>query len=145
MNSRFVFDTEAIIAFLYNGPGHNAVAELLEAVFTGASSGFLSEMNATEVFYLVARFEGVDGRPTRESLRIADRDTRGLNRRGVEFDRADWRVTGEIKAKSSIPLADAGAVALADEHQATLIVGGDDDFVDLPVQVEIQRFRDHSV
>jgi len=60
MSGGYVFDTEAIIAFLYNEPGHEAVADLLDEVFTGDADGFLTETNATEVFSLVARFEGVD-------------------------------------------------------------------------------------
>jgi len=43
------------------------------------------------------------------------------------------------------PLPDAYAVALAHERSATLVVGADDDFEDLPVTVEVCRFRDHGV
>lgn len=73
MNGGYIFDTEAIIAFLYNEPGHETVAALLEEVFTGESDGVIAEPNASEVYYLVARFEGVDGTPTTASLREADR------------------------------------------------------------------------
>ena len=41
MSSEYVFDTEAIIAFLYNEPGHETVATLLDEVFDGDSEGFL--------------------------------------------------------------------------------------------------------
>ena len=44
MSGGYVFDTEAIIAFLYNEPGHEAVAELLNEVFTGDADGFLTEV-----------------------------------------------------------------------------------------------------
>ena len=56
MSGTYVFDTEAIIAFLYNEPGHETVASLLEEVFTGSVDGWLTETNASEVLYLVARF-----------------------------------------------------------------------------------------
>lgn len=143
--SGYVFDTEAIIAFLYNEPGHEAVAELLDEVFAGDADGVLTETNASEVFYLVARFEGIDDVPTDASLREADRDIRALERQGLELDAADWRLAAEVKADGSISLADAYAVALAHEHNATLVAGADDDFEDLPIEVDLHRFRDHGV
>lgn len=39
-------------------------------------------------------------------------------------------------------MADAYAVALAVEWDATLLVGADEDFADLPVEVKIERIRD---
>ncbi len=145
MNGGYVFDTEAIIAFLYNEPGHEAVADLLDEVFTGSADGFLTETNASEVFYLVARFEGVDDAPTDASLREADRDIRALERQGLELEAADWRLAAEVKADGSISLADAYAVALAHERDATLVTGADDDFDELPIEVDLHRFRDHGV
>ncbi|WP_225335219.1 PIN domain-containing protein [Halomicrobium urmianum] len=145
MSSGYVFDTEAIIAFLYNEPGHETVATLLDEVFAGESAGFLAETNASEVFYLVARFEGVDDTPTESSLRVADRDTRALERRGLRIEPADWRLAAEVKADGTISLADAYAVALASERDATLVAGADDDFDDLPVELDLHRFHEHGV
>ncbi|SEH46420.1 Predicted nucleic acid-binding protein, contains PIN domain [Halopenitus malekzadehii] len=145
MSGGYVFDTEAIIAFLYNEPGHEAVAERLDEVFTGDAGGFLTETNASEVFYLVARFEGVDDGPTDASLREADRDIRALERQGLALESADWRLAAEVKADGRISLADAYAVALAHERDATLVAGADDDFDELPIEVALQRFRDHGV
>lgn len=145
MSGRYVFDTEAIIAFLYNEPGHEVVANLLDEVFTGDADGFLTETNASEVFYLVARFEGVDDVPTDASLREADRDIRALERQGLELQAADWRTAAEVKADGNISLADAYAVGLANERDATLVAGADDDFDELSTDVDLYRFRDHSV
>jgi len=146
MTDAYVFDTEAMIAFLYDEPGHEYVGGLLGDVEAGDAGGFLSDTNATEVYYLVARFEGTtEGKPTRTSLRVADRDVRALTRLGVDLERADWRIAGEVKADGRISLADAYAVALAHERDATLVVGADDDFDALPVDVEVERFRDHGV
>ena len=144
MTGGYVFDTEAIIAFLYNEPGHEAVAALLDEVFAGDADGFLARTSASEVFYLVARFEGVDDAPTDASLRDADRDLRALERRGVALDAADWRLAAEVKADGRISLADAYAVALAYERDATLVAGADDDFSELPLDVDLHRFRDHG-
>ncbi|QZA89054.1 PIN domain-containing protein [Salinarchaeum sp. IM2453] len=145
MSGGYVFDTEAVIAFLYNEPGHEAVAELLDEVFTGDADGFLTETNASEVFYLIARFEGVDDTPTDASLRDADRDIRALVRQGLDLEAADWRRAAELKAGGSLSLADAYAVALAHERDATLVARADDDFDALPVDVDLSRFRDHGV
>lgn len=144
MSGEYVFDTEAIIAFLYNEPGHETVASLLEEVFTGSADGWLTETNASEVLYLVARFEGTNDKPTDASLREADRDLRALERQGFGIVAADWRLAAEIKADGSISLADAYAVGLAHEREATLVAGADDDFADLPVEIDLHRFRDYS-
>jgi len=146
MSEGYVFDTEAIISFLYNEPGHERVGTLLERVAAGDIAGYLAETNASEVYYLVARFEGTaDDEPTAASLRTADRDIRTLTRNGLTVARGDWRLTGEIKADGNISLADAAAVALASAEDATLLVGADDDFDSLPVDVDIERFRTDSV
>jgi predicted nucleic acid-binding protein len=145
MSGGYVFDTEAIIAFLYNEPGHEAVANRLDEVFTGSADGFLTKTNASEVSYLVARFEGVDDEPTEASLREADRDIRALERQGVDLKTADWRLAAEIKAHGDIALADAYAVALTYDRDATLVAGADDDFDDLPLDIARFRFRDHAV
>jgi predicted nucleic acid-binding protein len=146
MSDTYVFDTEAIIAFFYNEPGHGRVADLLDEVEAGDAEGLLSEANASEVYYLVARFEGTaEDKPTPVSLRAADRDVRTLTRRGVAIERVDWRLAGEVKADGNISLADAYGVALAHDHDGTLVAGGDDDFDALPVNVDVERFRDHGV
>lgn len=140
--TEYVFDTEAIIAYLYNEPGHEKVASKLDAVFEGEAEGSLSGANASEVFYLVARFEGTaDDTPTKASLRDADRDLRALERQGLTIRRASWRLAGEVKADGNISLADANAVALAADRNATLVVGADDDFDDLPLDVDLYQFR----
>ena len=145
MSDEYVFDTEAIIAFLYTEPGHETVSALLDPVFANESDGFLAATNASEVYYLVARFEGDDGAPTDASLRTADRDLRALQARGLRIEAADWRLAAEVKAPGRIALADAFAVALAHRREATLVAGGDDDFDDLPIAVDVTRFRDHGV
>lgn len=144
MSGGYVFDTEAVVAYLYGEPGHETVAALLDEVFAGESAGAIAETNAGEAFYLVARFEGVDDAPTNASLREADRDLRALERRGLAIESADWRLAAEVKAHGNISLADAYAVALAHERDATLVVGADDDFDELSVEVDIRRFRDHG-
>lgn len=141
----YVFDTEPIIAFLYDEPGHEDVADRLDEIETGDIEGSIAEVTASEVFYLIARIEGIDGAPTADSLREADRDVRTLERRGLTLRRADWRLAGEIKADGGLSLADSYGAALAHERNATFVVGADEDFADLPVDVSIKRIREDGV
>jgi predicted nucleic acid-binding protein len=146
MSDTYVFDTEAIIAFLYDEPGHDRVRNLLGEVDAGDAEGLLSETNASEVYYPVARFEGTaEGEPTPASLRVADRDIRTLVRRDVVIERSNWQLAGEVRTDGSISLADAYAVALAYDRDATLVAGGGDDFDTLSADVDVERFRDHGV
>ena len=145
MSGGYVFDAEAIIAYLYKEPGHEVAADLLDQVFSGETDGFLTETNASEVFYLISRFEGLDDAPTDDSLREADRDIRTLERQGVELEAADWRLAAEVKADGSVSLADAYAVALAYEREATLVAGADDEFDDLFLDIDLHRFREDGV
>ena len=145
MSTTYVFDTEAIIAYLYDEPGRDVVEAYLTEVRDGSVEGLMAETNAAELFYLIARVEGVDDGPTPDSFRTADRDVRALQRWGVVLKRASWRMAGEVKADGHISLADAHAVALAAETDGTLIAGGDDDFDSLPINVDVVRFRDGSV
>jgi len=144
MSETYVFDTEAIIAYLYDEPGRDVVEEFLTEVRDGSVGGLITETNAAEVFYLIARAEGDEDGPTQDSFRTADRDVRALQRWGIVLERADWRVAGEVKADGHISLADAHAVALAAETDGTLIAGGDDDFDSLPIVIDVTRFREES-
>jgi len=105
----------------------------------------LAETNAGEVRYLVARFEGIDANLTIDLLRTAHRDLRALERWGIQIERADWRLSAEVKADGHISFADAHGVALAYEQDATLIAGADDDFETLPLDVALVRFREDGV
>ncbi|QLC35647.1 PIN domain-containing protein (plasmid) [Halarchaeum sp. CBA1220] len=146
MSGTYVFNTEALIAFLYDEPGHERVADLLDEVEAGEAKGLLSEINASEVYYLVARFEGTDeDKPTPASLRVADWDVRTLTRCGLVIEQVDWRLAGEVKVDGRISIADAYGVALSHDRDATFLAGGDDDFDALPVDVDVERFRNHGV
>jgi len=145
MSATYVFDTEAIIAYLYDEPGRDVVEAYLTEVRDGSTDGVMAETNAAELFYLIARAEGSEDGPTPDSFRTADRDVRALQRWGVVLKRASWRLAGEVKADGHISLADAHAVALAAETDGTLIAGGDNDFDSLPIDVDVVRLRDGSV
>lgn len=141
-DTTYVIDTEPLIAFLYEEPGYEAVDDVLTRIEAGDVDGSIAEVIASELLYKVARIEGEDGTATPASLQTAERDIRVLERRGLAIERGPWRLAGEIKADGGLSLADAYAVALAVEQEATLLVGADEDFDALPVEVEIERIRD---
>jgi hypothetical protein len=83
--------------------GHEKGAPKLDAISEDEAEGSLSEANTSEVFSLVARFQGTaDDEPTKASLRDADRDLRTLKRRGLTVRAPSWRLAGEIKADGHI-------------------------------------------
>lgn len=135
-----VIDTEPLIAYLYDEPGASTVATIIENAETA-----IATVIASELLYKVARLEGEAGQPTPDSLLAAERDIRALTRLGVAIEPAPWRLAGEIKAHGGLSLADAHAVALAVDRDVKLLVGADEDFADLPVDVTIERIREEGV
>jgi predicted nucleic acid-binding protein len=144
-STTYVLDTEPLIAFLYEEPGYEVVEDILTRIEAGDVDGAIAEVIASELLYKVARLEGEDGTATPASLQAAERDIRILERRGLTIERAPWRLAGEIKSDGGLSLADAYAVALAVEKDAALLVGADEDFDALPVDITIERIREEGV
>jgi predicted nucleic acid-binding protein len=141
----YVFDTEPIIAWLHDEPGHERVNTLLEEATSGTAEGIIADANAAEIVYLDARLLAVardDPEPTIRDIAEGLYDVTMLERAGLRIADANWQHAGRIKAPGGLSLGDAFAVAQAIEEDATLVVGADDDFVDLPVEVDVLRFRD---
>lgn len=144
-DTTYVIDTEPLIALLYEEPGSEVVEDVLARIETGDAEGMMAAVTASELLYKVARIEVDRGVAPDEAISMAARDVRVFERRWLPIEDAFWRAAGEIKAHGGLSLADAFAVALALDHDATLLVGADEDFDDLPVDVEIQRIRDEGV
>lgn len=134
---RVVFDAEPLVAFADDEPGSETVADYLEAVVLGDSDGIVNLVNATEVRYILAR--------------KYDDDTAGtflgwLWSVGVtSFDAEPvWEVAADYVVNHNPALGDAYALATAEQLDATLVVGGDDDYEDVKT-VAVDRFRGHGV
>ncbi|MFC4986320.1 PIN domain-containing protein [Saliphagus infecundisoli] len=143
----YVFDTEPIIAWLHEEPGHERVDELLEEATTGESEGIIADANAAEIVYLNARLLAAsrgDTKPITRDIAEGLYDITMLERAGIRIEDASWEQAGRIKAPGGLSLGDAFAVTQACDDDATLVVGADDDFENLPVSVEILQFRDES-
>ncbi|WP_157972589.1 PIN domain-containing protein [Saliphagus sp. LR7] len=143
----YVFDTEPIIAWLHEEPGHERVDGLLEEATTGESEGIIADANAAEIVYLNARLLAAsrgDTKPITRDIAEGLYDITMLERAGIRIEDASWEQAGRIKAPGGLSLGDAFAVAQACDDDATLVVGGNDDFENLPVSVDILQFRDES-
>lgn len=132
---RIVFDAEPLIAHAVNEPGAPAVEKRLDAVATGDAEGLLNQVNRTEIRYTIAR---TDGRPA------ADEYLEWLGAVGVDpVDAAPVWSAAEYVLEHNPALGDAFALATAGHTDATLLIGGDDDY-DGITDVRIERFRDGS-
>ena len=140
--SDLVFDTEPLIAYVYDEPGTDRVQDLLERVDAGDVTAAISEATATEIVYKIARLQA-DGRPDEADLADGRQQVDSFVAGGIELvpPTESWPIAARVKAGGAIALGDAFAVALAVERDRTLVVGADRDFDDLPVDVTVERIR----
>jgi len=133
---RVVFDTEPLVAYLRDEPGAERVEEYLNRVVEGSVDGFVSPVTLTEVHYIAHRYDA----ETDPDNYITD-----LRAHGISLVKASncWRDAARYKREHRIALGDAYSLAAALEVDATLLVGGDDDF-DGVDGVEVVRFREDA-
>lgn len=145
MSESYVFDAEPLITHFYDEPGAARVESLLTDVYDGDSTGFLSEVTATEITYKIAWLEA-DDRPTDADLDIGRAQVRDVVDGGLRLEPTtdSWGTAARVKAGGGISLGDAFAVALAVESDATLVIGANDDFDDLPLSIHTERIREES-
>jgi predicted nucleic acid-binding protein len=145
MSETYVFDAEPLIAYCYDEPGADRVESLLTAIYDGDVTGLLSEVTATEITYKIAWLEA-DDRPTDADLDTGRTQLKDIVDGGCRLESTTdtWETAARVKAGGGISLGDAFAVALADATDATLVVGADDDFDELPISIRIERIRERS-
>ncbi len=133
---RVVFDAEPLVAHADDEPGSEVVEEYLDAVAAGAATGYASYVSLAEIRYTIAR--KYDREPADEYLDW-------LTDLGVErVDIEDvWTAASEYVLEHNPALGDSFALATAASVDATLLVGGDDDYEEVS-SVPITRFRDGS-
>ena len=122
MPERLTFDSEPLLAFFLDEAGAEIVEEYLSKIQSGELEGFINVVNLAEVYYISYRLDPM----------LADENYRALTSLGltvipVENDDL-WRDAAKIKAKYSLSLADAFAVATAKVFKAKLVVGSDREF-----------------
>lgn len=146
--SSYVFDTEPLLAYLYDESGADEVAELLEAVERGTATGFISHATAVEVVYKVARLETGDPNhiePAEEEFVVGKRDLEIFRRFGLAVETPPIETVARIKAAGGIALGDAYGAALAATKDATFVIGADPEFAGMPTPVTLHRIREEPV
>ena len=133
---RVVFDAEPLIAHADDEPGSGVVEEYLDAVAAEDTAGYASCVNLAEIRYTLAR---------KYDRTTADDYLDWLDDLGIETRDIDavWIEASEYILAYNPALGDSFALATADDVDATLLVGGDDDYDDIS-DVPIERFRDGS-
>ena len=143
----FVFDTEPLIAYLYDEPGAADVTAKLQAIERDGARGAISHATATEIIYKIARLEtGAPNQkqPDEEEFEVAERDLRILRGYGLSVETPPWDTVARIKGAGGISLGDAYAAGLALDVGATLIVGADPEFDDWSEDLDLYRIRENS-
>jgi predicted nucleic acid-binding protein len=131
---RVIFDAEPLIAHADDEPGSAAVEEYLDAVAAEDTAGYACCVNLAEIRYALAR---------KYDRTTADEYLDWLSDLGIEtVDVGDaWVGASEYILTYNPALGDSFALAAAETVEATLLIGGDDDYDEVS-DVPIERFRD---
>ena len=125
---RLTFDSEAILAFYLGEAGGEIVRDCLQRVQGGEAEGYINVLNLTEIYYILCRVDPA----------LAEEKQRNLRLYGLKVvpiaDDGLWREAAKIKSKHSLSLADAFAVATAQQCKSKLVVGSDKEFRELDIQ-----------
>ena len=130
MTATSVLDSYALIAFLENEPGADAVRELLLKAEEGSVGLAMCVVNLGEIWYSIARTT---------SPKTADRFVEEIQGMAIEFVNADWELTQQAaiyKARGKISYADCFVAALAKSRNAE-VVTGDAEFKALEGEVSV--------
>jgi predicted nucleic acid-binding protein len=127
-----VLDSWSVIAYLEDEPAGQQVADLIAEAHEDGTSIRMTAVNAGEVWYILAR---------EASIADADQSVAELQRLGIEFVEADWKLAREaagFKARHKMSYADCFAAALAKEQKADLVTG-DPEFKQIESEIRIRR------
>lgn len=115
---KVVLDTYPLMIFFKDEKGAEDVQRVLGKVERGEIEGLVSTLTLSEVFYILARFRGVDFAET--VLKYI-----GVNLRRIAISEGIAKRGGEFKFRygRGLPLADAIIAATAAEEKAVLISG----------------------
>jgi ribonuclease VapC len=126
---RLVFDSEAILAFYLGEEEGKVVKDSLEKVQNGDAEGYINILNLAEFYYILCRVDPGLAEEKERNLRLF-----GLEVIPIEDDEL-WREAATIKAKHTLSLADAFAASTAKILESELVVGSDEEFRGLGVQL----------
>ena len=113
----YVLDSFALLAYFEDEAGAAVVETILAAATTGAAESWMSILNLGEVLYITEREQGLPA--AQKVVALVDQ----LPVRIVDADRGQTFAAAHIKAHHALSYADAFAVALARELEATVVTG----------------------
>lgn len=125
-----ILDAYAIMAFLEDEPGADAVCQIIQSAFEKGDSLMMTVVNLGEVWYAIARSN---------SPEVADRYVDEIHNMGIEVVNADWALTRQaamFKARGNLSYADSFAAALSALKNAPLVTG-DKEFKPLQNDINI--------
>jgi len=131
---RLTFDTEAVLAFYFGEAGAEIVGKSLSRVQNREIEGFINVLNLTEIYYILCRLD-----PELAEQKVSNLRLYGLKIIPIEDDEL-WREAAKVKAKHSLSIADAFAVATARISKSQLVVGSDEEFTGL--NIPLLKIRD---
>lgn len=120
MTGPYVFDANALLDFVEDGPGFHKVERLLLAAGKNEVALLISVMNLGEVFYYIWR------KRSEEQARQTIDDLSHLPIQIVPVDLPQALKAGELKVLHKIAYVDCIAAALALHHHATLVTADRD-------------------
>lgn len=127
---RYVLDSFAVLAYLYNETGADKVKQSLHMALMDKVGIYLSSVNWAEISYISKRKSG---------LQEWQKASSSLIRLPIEIIPADIElanIASDFKFKYKISLADAFAAALAKARKAELLTG-DPEFKQLGKEINI--------
>jgi len=112
-----VFDSYALLAYLFDEPGAETVSETFKQALTDKKRIYISSVNWAEVMYRTIRVKG------KNAWKSVHSHLQDLPFEIVDADQALSEAAAEFKANHKISLADAYAAALAKAKRAELMTG----------------------
>jgi ribonuclease VapC len=112
-----VLDSYALIAYFRGDAAGASVRDLLQKASKADRPVHMTQVNYAEVRYMIVRKGGAEAWQAAAKI---------LDALPIEFHSADRELAdlaADIKARASVSLADAFAVALARKHEAALVTG----------------------
>lgn len=125
-----VLDSYAILAFLFQEPGHEKVLELFDKASEKDKTLLVAAQNWAEVRYMVERKVG----PTKWAE--VRHKLLGLPIEIIPADQAIAELAGEIKTSNKMSLADCFAAALAKQRKLEIYTG-DPEFRTIEKEVKV--------
>lgn len=131
MKNKRLLDSFALVKFFNDEPGAQLIEDILSEAEKGKSILYLTEINAGEIYYVIARKNGPER--AEEILTL-------MRALPIQWLPTGWNqvlAAARLKAQYSLSYADCFALAAAIQNQAELI-SGDPEFKSVTHLVKIR-------